>query len=49
MLNVMEKRTMIVLAYLHSNDDGVGAQGNVGFAWSDQLHNVCNTKCLTSF
>ena len=25
---------------LHSNDDGVGAQGDVGFAWSDQQHNV---------
>ena len=28
---------------LHSNDNGVGAQGDVGFAWSNQLRNVCNT------
>ena len=34
---------------LDSNDDGVGPQGDVGVAWSDQLHNVCNTKCRTSF
>ena len=51
-MNVMERRTMkhqtsIVLNSdpdldLNSidDDDGAEAQGDAGFAWSDQLHNV---------
>ena len=49
MLNVMERRTSIDLDSesdldldLNSSDDddGVEAQGDAGFAWSEQLHNV---------
>ena len=48
MLNMMERRTNETSIDLDSDldlnssddDDGVEAQGNAGFAWSEQLHNV---------